>query len=60
MNSSSAATRNYSLDNIRFFLIFTVVFGHILEVCDQFAGSWLVYNFIYTFHMPAFIFFVWI
>lgn len=48
--------RDYSLDNIRFFLIFTVVFAHLLEVCKPFTGSGYIYKFIYSFHMPAFLF----
>ena len=56
MSNGLATKRDYSLDNIRFFLIFTVVFAHLLEVCYPFAGSDEIYQFIYTFHMPAFIF----
>ena len=48
--------RDYAVDNIRFFLIFTVVFAHLLEVCAPFAGRWQIYKLIYTFHMPVFIF----
>ena len=48
--------RDYSLDNIRFFLIFSVVFAHLLEVWSPFAGSKLLYRLIYSFHMPAFLF----
>ncbi|MBQ9948120.1 MAG: acyltransferase family protein [Oscillospiraceae bacterium] len=44
------------MDNIRFLLIFSVVFAHFLEVSDQFNGILLVYKFIYSFHMPVFIF----
>lgn len=56
MNLHLSPTRDYSLDNIRFVLIFSVVFAHLLEVCAPFKGSWLIYKLIYTFHMPAFIF----
>lgn len=45
--------RNYRMDNIRCFLIFCVVFGHLLEL---FKGSLDLYHAIYAFHMPAFIF----
>ena len=48
--------RDYSLDNIRFFLIFIMVFAHLLEVCTPSNGSWLIYKFIYTFHIPVFLF----
>lgn len=43
-------------DNIRFFLMFTVVLGHLLEIADPFPGSKLIYKTIYSFHMPIFIF----
>lgn len=56
MNPRSFPLRDYSLDNVRFVLIFSVVFAHLLEVCTPFRGSWLIYKFIYSFHMPAFIF----
>ena len=48
--------RDLSLDNLRFFLIFTVVFGHLLEVAVPFRGHGLLYQVIYSFHMPAFLF----
>ena len=56
MNPRSIPLRDYSLDNVRFVLIFSVVFAHLLEVCAPFRGSWLIYKLIYAFHMPAFIF----
>ena len=56
MNLRLFPKRDYSLDNVRFFLIFSVVFAHLLEVCTPFRWSWLIYKFIYMFHMPAFIF----
>jgi len=56
MRLSLFPPRDYSLDNARFVLIFSVVFAHLLEVCASFKGSWLIYKFIYSFHMPAFIF----
>lgn len=56
MGSGVGAERDYSLDNIRFFLIFTVVFGHLLEICGDFPGRWRIYQVIYTFHMPVFLF----
>lgn len=56
MNISLSSTRDYSIDNIRFFLILSVVFAHLLEVCTPFVGSEIIYKCIYSFHMPAFIF----
>ena len=49
--------RDYAFDNIRFFLIVCVVFGHLLEVSGDFGG-WNrgLYRLIYSFHMPAFLF----
>ena len=49
--------RNAKLDNLKAFLIFTVVLGHSLEFL---YGTWGIYgiirSIIYSFHMPAFIF----
>lgn len=47
--------RNYRVDNIRFLLIFLVVFAHLLEyIPGKTADS--LYRLIYTFHMGAFVF----
>lgn len=48
-------TRIYKYDNLKFFMIFLVVFGHCLEI---FTGECrrIIYITIYTFHMPMFIF----
>lgn len=54
--SSESRERDYALDNIRFFLMFAVVFAHLLEVCSPFGGHGIIYKLIYTFHMPAFLF----
>lgn len=56
MSHRPPAVRDYSLDNIRFLLIFSVVFAHLLEVCNPFTGMWMIYKWIYSFHMPVFIF----
>lgn len=48
--------RDYSFDNIRFLLIFLVVFAHLLEIVAPFDGKNLIYQVIYSFHMPAFLF----
>ncbi len=56
MSIKGNGVRDYSIDNIRFILIFLVVFAHLLEVFRAFDGSGYIYQFIYTFHMPAFIF----
>ncbi len=44
--------RDYKMDNIKCFLIFCVVVGHMLELVYAGGG----YRIIYSFHMPAFIF----
>lgn len=48
--------RELSYDNIRGLLIFSVVLGHLLEICTPFPGSNYLYQLIYSFHMPAMIF----
>ena len=52
----TSGTRDYALDNIRFFLIFCVVFGHLLVTGEKTATSNMLYEIIYSFHMPAFLF----
>lgn len=47
--------RNYKLDNIRFVLIFFVVFAHLLEAFNSWQTQ-SIYRVIYSFHMPAFLF----
>lgn len=47
--------RNYKMDNIRFVLIFLVVFGHVM-IRGLGGITFEIYNVIYSFHMPAFIF----
>lgn len=50
-----AKERDYGFDNIKFVLIFCVVLGHVLEICDVRGGGPL-YCLIYLFHMPCFLF----
>lgn len=45
--------RNYKFDNIKGILIILVVFAHFIEGV---SGTEYIYKFIYTFHMPLFIF----
>lgn len=48
---------NYFIDNIKFILIFLVVFGHLIERYINTNTTLMgVYMFIYIFHMPLFIF----
>lgn len=51
----TASSRIYKLDNIKFILVFLVVFGHLCEHI-YFNGSSFLYLLIYSFHMPAFAF----
>ena len=48
--------RDYLFDNIKFFLIFLVVFAHLLEPKLGDSTVKAAYNVIYSFHMPVFIF----
>ncbi|HBM4073444.1 TPA: acyltransferase family protein [Listeria innocua] len=48
--------RESYFDNAKFILIFLVVFGHFLQTfIAEYAGVRVLYIYIYTFHMPAFI-----
>jgi fucose 4-O-acetylase-like acetyltransferase len=48
--------RDYYFDNIKFFLIFLVVFGHcITNTIGQYSIDKAIYSFIYLFHMPCFV-----
>lgn len=49
-------TREYQYDNLRFLLIALVVLGHLLEIAGEFPHWELLYELIYSFHMPAFLF----
>lgn len=49
-------TREYQYDNLRFLLIALVVLGHLLEIAGEFPHRELLYELIYSFHMPAFLF----
>ncbi|MFS0673213.1 acyltransferase family protein [Ornithinibacillus sp. 179-J 7C1 HS] len=49
--------RNAFFDNAKVLLIFLVVFGHVIQpYIDGSTGMHTLYTWIYTFHMPAFIF----
>ncbi|MCE5037716.1 acyltransferase family protein [Staphylococcus auricularis] len=54
---SNVAQRDYYFDNIRAFLIYLVVFGHLLQPYTE-GNSDLtaLYLLIYSFHMPGFLF----
>ena len=44
------------MDNLRFLMIVCVVFGHMLETIEGDTDVTGIYRFIYSFHMPVFIF----
>lgn len=49
--------RNPFWDSLKVFLIFMVVYGHMIETCvDNSLFNQATYNFIYLFHMPLFVF----
>ncbi|SFG66617.1 Fucose 4-O-acetylase [Halobacillus alkaliphilus] len=49
--------RDVFFDNAKLFLIFLVVFGHMIQpFTDGSVPMYTLYTWIYTFHMPAFIF----
>lgn len=49
--------RVYLFDNLKFFLILTVVIGHFADVATSVSPTYRsLFLFIYTFHMPLFIF----
>ena len=50
--------RDIRIDNCKGVLIFVVVFGHLLELCNAGRLGNITYKLIYVFHMPAFIFFM--
>lgn len=47
--------RLYYFDNIKYLLIFFVVFGHMLQPFRQMSYNSEIYSMIYMFHMPLFI-----
>lgn len=56
MLENQQASRDAYFDNLRFILIFLVVAGHILLPLDKTRLAAPVIFFIYTFHMPCFVF----
>ena len=49
-------TRDAKIDNLKGILIFLVVFGHLLELVITKGHAKYIYELIYSFHMPFFIF----
>jgi fucose 4-O-acetylase-like acetyltransferase len=49
--------RDYFFDNVKFILIVLVVVGHVLEpLCSESRTANTIYNLIYFFHIPLFVF----
>lgn len=48
--------RNYLFDNLKFLLIVLVVFGHSLEEISLEHNYAIIRAWIYSFHMPVFVF----
>ena len=56
VNYRSVTDRNPFWDSLKYLLIFTVVYGHMIETCvDNSRFNQTMYNFIYLFHMPLFV-----
>lgn len=53
---SAQKNRDYGFDNIRAVLIICVVFAHLLEIRSPFPFGGTLYQMIYSFHMPVFLF----
>ena len=57
MNTGAVRERDFAMDNIRFILIFLVVFAHLLELFSgKYKSAMNLYIVIYSFHMPCFLF----
>lgn len=57
MLAAGTNRRNYQMDNLKCLLIFSVVFGHMLELfMGKNSPERVIYLVIYSFHMPLFAF----
>ena len=56
MIAVSPASRDPWLDNVKMVLVTLVVVGHAIGLVEATAGSHWVYDFIYLWHIPAFVF----
>ena len=48
--------RSLYIDNLKSLLIFLVVYGHFISIMQENTCSGIIYNCIYSFHMPLFVF----
>ena len=56
MSAVSPASRDPWLDNVKMVLVTLVVIGHAIGLVEATQGSHWVYDFIYLWHIPAFVF----
>lgn len=56
MSAVSSASRDPWLDNIKMVLVTLVVVGHAIGLVENTPGKSWVYDFIYLWHVPAFVF----
>ena len=56
MNAVAPPSRDPWLDNVKMVLVTLVVVGHAIGLVEDTAGSHWVYDFIYLWHIPAFVF----
>ena len=56
MTAVSVTTRDPWLDNVKMVLVTLVVVGHAIGLVSDSMGSHWVYDFIYLWHIPAFVF----
>lgn len=56
MGRTMEKERDYQYDNMKAILIFCVVLGHVISNFGRTPGADILYNIIFSFHMPAFLF----
>ena len=54
--NQGTSKRDNSIDSLKFLLICTVVFGHVIMTLGSSKTELAMFNFIYSFHMPLFVF----
>lgn len=54
--NQGTSRRDNSIDTLKFLLICTVVFGHVIMTLGGNKIEIVIFNFIYSFHMPLFVF----
>ena len=56
MVNKNQSSRLLWIDNLRACLIFLVVIGHVIQFSHPHYGDTLLFQYIYSFHMPLFVF----